>query len=75
MNKKKYTNFNSGILYYEIQSNYIVVEFKWRSAKKYSYDVTGREMVDEMKNLAKNGKDLCSFINREKPKYEKKYCR
>jgi hypothetical protein len=64
----------SGVDSYEIRGNSILVRFK-RSSKiyVYDYDTPGKENVDEMKRLAKNGKDLATYISQVvKRRYSRK---
>lgn len=53
---------NSGILAYEIGPDFIKVKFKF-GTYLYNYESTGRETVEQMKNLAKTGNNLNTFIN------------
>lgn len=56
---------DSGVLAYEPGADYIKVQFKG-TAKiyRYSYQKAGRANVETMKELAKNGNGLNSFINK-----------
>jgi len=62
-----YRNINgdSNVEAYEIGSDFIRVKFA-RTAKiyQYSYRRAGRENVEIMKELARNGDGLNSFINK-----------
>lgn len=62
-----YRNINGGsnVEAYEIGSDFIRVKFA-RTAKiyQYSYGRAGRANVEMMKELARNGAGLNSFINR-----------
>lgn len=62
-----YRNINgdSNVEAYEIGSNFIRVKF-YRTAKiyQYSYERAGRENVEIMKKLARNGDGLNSFIKK-----------
>ncbi|MBV9215009.1 MAG: hypothetical protein JO053_02445 [Acidobacteria bacterium] len=55
----------SGVDSFEIRDRAIFVRFK-RNPKIYVYDyeVPGREYVEEMKRLAKRGRDLATYISR-----------
>lgn len=56
---------DSGVLAYELGADYIDVQFKGTSKiYRYSYQSAGREYVEIMKVLAKNGDGLNSFINK-----------
>lgn len=54
---------DSGVQAYEIGSDYIDVQFK-RTYKvyRYSYRIAGKNHVEAMKNLARNGNGLNSYI-------------
>ena len=56
---------DSGVLAYEFGADYIDVQFKGTPRiYRYSYQSAGRENVETMKVLAKNGDGLNSFINK-----------
>ena len=55
---------NSGITAYEIRREAIVVEFRHGGSYVYDYDTTGRELVEEMKVLALEGRGLATYINK-----------
>ena len=61
-----YGNFgsNSGVTAYEIRDDAIVVEFRHGGKYLYSYDKPGREEVEEMKRLAREGRGLATYINK-----------
>ncbi len=61
----QYGNFSgkSGILGYDIGDNYIIVTFDSGSSYTYSYLSAGEENVNEMKELARSGQGLHSYIN------------
>lgn len=66
----------SGVARYEIGVDYIVVEFKEGREKfyKYTYQKTGVTNVEEMKQLARRGSGLNTFINLNvKDLYESKW--
>lgn len=70
---QKYNNPSSGIIQYEIGSDYILIEFKGNKQYLYNYKVTGKDIVEEMKKLAKSGKGLSAFIHKHaKTNYIKK---
>lgn len=66
-----YRNINgdSNVEAYEIGSNFIRVKF-YRTVKiyQYSYERAGRENVEIMKELARNGDGLNSFIKKNAEK-------
>ena len=61
-----YGNFrgNSGVVAFEIRRDAIVVEFRHGGKYLYDYDTTGREHVEEMKVLAREGRGLATYVNR-----------
>ncbi|OEU68772.1 MAG: hypothetical protein BA863_06520 [Desulfovibrio sp. S3730MH75] len=70
----RYSNHgeNSGVESYEISNDYITVKFiKTTRTYTYSYDSAGKDNVESLKSLAKNGKGLNSFINIHKVPYVK----
>ncbi|KTD63652.1 hypothetical protein Lsan_1085 [Legionella santicrucis] len=55
---------SSGVELYEIGVDYIIVKFKNSTyAYHYTYKKPGVHDVEEMKNLAKAGRGLNSYIN------------
>lgn len=52
----------SGILAYEIGPDFIKVQFRF-GTYLYNYNSTGKEAVEQMKNLAKTGNNLNTYIN------------
>lgn len=62
---------DSGVEAYEIGSDSITVRFKGGALYCYTYMSAGKDNVDKMKELAKSGEDLNSFINTKvRTKYE-----
>ena len=55
---------NSSVRAYEILPTAIRVQFNNGSWYSYSYLKAGRMHVDQMKQLARNGVGLCSYIQR-----------
>lgn len=67
---------DSGILSYEYGPDWISVEFERGSQRhyRYTYSITGRPHVEQMKKLADAGNGLNSYINRNVAKlYESKW--
>ena len=61
----KNNNGNSNVLFYEIGSDFIDVQFNGtEKIYSYSYRSAGKENIETMKKLAKDGAGLNSFINR-----------
>lgn len=59
------TGGDSGVEAYEIGETYIDVKFSDGSCYRYSYASAGREHVEAMKQLAKRGEGLNSYIMRK----------
>lgn len=55
---------DSTITHYKIGPDRIKVRFSDSSVYEYSYDSAGRENIEHMKQLARDGEGLQSFINR-----------
>ena len=55
---------NSGVVAYEIGTDYICVQFSTSKVYTYNYISAGVENIEEMKILALNGEGLNSFINK-----------
>lgn len=65
MERYRNTGGDSGVYAYEIGVNYIIVQFKGTFRKyRYSFGKAGRNHVEEMKLLARNGSGLNSYINK-----------
>ncbi|HVE60719.1 MAG TPA: hypothetical protein VNA26_02800 [Chitinophagaceae bacterium] len=61
----------SGVIAYEIGGTWIKVKFKFGTVYTYSYRQPGKKHVEEMKKLAKEGRDLASYISQNvKKAYE-----
>jgi len=73
MERYKNVGGDSGVTGYEIGSDYIRVQFSDGSVYLYTYASAGSNNIEQMKKLAKAGKGLNSFINRNVRKsYERK---
>ena len=61
---KRYGNVhgNSGVVSYEEGGDFIRVQLKKGGIYLYTYDSAGEEEVEFMKELAREGKGLSSFI-------------
>jgi hypothetical protein len=65
MEKYKNASRNSGVLAYEIGTDWIKVKFiLGREVYNYSYNKAGKHHVEEMKILAQRGKGLATYINK-----------
>ncbi len=56
---------NSGVTAFQRGRTYIRVEFSGESVYRYTHQSAGRNNIDEMKRLARQGEGLNSFINCE----------
>jgi hypothetical protein len=54
---------DSGVIGYEIGADFIIIEFKSRDVYRYDYSAPGRSKVEKMKQLARRGTGLATFIN------------
>lgn len=67
----------SGVLAFEIGTDYILVEFNSGRERyyRYTYASAGRDAVETMKELALAGEGLNSFISSKatQPEYSEKY--
>ena len=64
---------NSGVAFYSIESDSITVQFKDGSVYLYNYSSTSISGVEHMKQLARNGVGLNSYISRVvKKRYARK---
>jgi len=72
---EKYKNLagNSPIILFEITETAIEIEYEDGHIYRYSYIQPGKKAVEKMKELAKQGTGLCTYINQfVRKKYEKK---
>ena len=60
----------SGVIAYEIGEDFIDVQFRTKEKYRYSYKSAGEAAIEKMKELAKAGKGLSTFISQERPGYE-----
>jgi hypothetical protein len=71
-----YTNLggDSGVLAYQLGSDYIIVQFKTGQYTFYKYTnySAGVGVVDTMKGLAQRGQGLNSYISTNQPGYSSK---
>ncbi|MEC7784796.1 hypothetical protein [Leeuwenhoekiella palythoae] len=66
-------NRDSGVAFYELLSNGIVVHFTTGAIYEYTYATAGKTSIDQMKKLAESGSGLNSYINQNvKYKYSRK---
>ena len=73
MERYKNLGGNSGVVGYEIGSDFIRVQFSNGSVYLYTYASAGANNVEQMKQLARMGQGLNAFINRHVRKaYERK---
>lgn len=62
MPRYKNLNGNSGVSAYEIEDDFIIVQFSDDTIHLYSDKSVGAEKVREMKKLATSGKGLNTYI-------------
>lgn len=62
---ERYNNLggDSGVVAYEIGSDFIRVQFSDGAVYLYNYASTGSHNIEHMKQLARNGQGLNTFIN------------
>ena len=73
MERYKNLGGNSGVVGYEIGTDFIRVQFSDGSVYLYTYASAGAHNVEQMKQLARMGQGLNAFINRHVRKaYERK---
>ena len=63
MERYKNLSGDSGVVAYEIGSNFIRVQFSDGAVYLYNYASAGTDNIEHMKQLARNGQGLNSFIN------------
>jgi hypothetical protein len=70
---KKNNSGASGVEFYEIENDDIIVQFVDGSIYRYTYKSAGENAIEQMKELAIAGKGLTTFINQHvRDKYEEK---
>lgn len=71
-----YSNLSraSGVLAYQVGSDYIIVQFKTGQYTfyKYTYSSAGSAVIEHLKNLAQQGRGLNSYISTNKPPHSSK---
>ena len=73
MTKYKNLSGESGIIAYEIGSDFIRLQFEDKEIYLYTEDSTGAEHIAKMKELAEKGRGLNTYVNQHvRGKYEKK---
>jgi hypothetical protein len=63
MQRYKNLSHESGVIAYEIRSSGIILQFADGSRYLYTYASTGRDHVQEMKQLAAKGRGLTTYVN------------
>ena len=63
MEQYKNLGGDSGVFAYEIGSDFIRVEFNDGAIYLYTYESTGSEKIESMKELSNEGEGLNAFIN------------
>ena len=73
MEAYKKLNNNSGVTHFEIGEGSIKILFNNRSLYLYTDEITGKQHVDKMKVLARQGAGLSTYISKHvKEKYAAK---
>jgi hypothetical protein len=54
----------SGVSRYETGADYIIVEFGKGNTYLYNYASAGKEKIEQMKELARKGRGLSTYISR-----------
>ena len=73
MEKYKNTKGDSGVEFYEIGSDFIIVQFINDGTYLYNYQIPGSSHVERMKKLAIKGRGLSTYISTNiRKKYAKK---
>ncbi len=73
MTKYKNLSGESGIMSYELGSDFIRIQFQDKEIYLYTENSTGAEHIAKMKELAEKGRGLNTYINQHvRSKYEKK---
>ena len=68
MERYKNLGGDSGVVGYEIGTDFIKVKFKGSKVYVYDYASAGRDNIEQMKTLAKTGTGLNAFINQKTKK-------
>lgn len=64
MQRYQNLNGNSGVVAYEIRDDAITVAFEDGRAYRYTYRSAGRRAVEDMKQFARAGRGLSTYIAR-----------
>ena len=67
MDPYKNLNGDSGVVEYEIGMDLIRVQFRNRQIFRYTNETAGRDHVERMKELARQGRGLSTYISQNKP--------
>ena len=63
---KKYRNPESGIIAYEIYSDYMLIQFKGGKIYRYDESCVGSVHFEQMKRFAEKEDDLNTYINKNR---------
>ena len=64
MQRYKNLSGDSGVVAYETGRDYIDIRFKDGGTYRYDYQTPGQQDVETMKQLAQDGADLATYINK-----------
>ncbi|MEO7493321.1 MAG: hypothetical protein ABIT83_06100 [Massilia sp.] len=65
MQRYKNQQGDSGVTAYALEPEAIRVRFADGATYLYTWQSAGRDKVEQMKRLARDGRGLCSYISRE----------
>lgn len=63
----------TSIRHYVLFRDRIILEFRGGELYTYSHEITGEEVVEEMRALAKSGQGLNRYLNSNQPEFEEGY--
>ncbi|WP_345950900.1 hypothetical protein ABDD95_05510 [Mucilaginibacter sp. PAMB04274] len=73
MTRYQNTSRDSGVVAYQIEADRILVQFASGDIYAYTYKKPGKVMVEQMKELARQGRGLSTFISKAvRGRYERK---
>jgi len=63
----------SRVTAYETGTDFIIIEFNYKTKHKYSFESTGSTSVETMKKFALDSQGLSTYISQNSPRYETTY--
>jgi hypothetical protein len=69
---KRYGNRSgdSGVIAYDEGKDWVKAQFSNRKTYRYSYKSAGMHAVEQLRELARKGKGLSTFISQNNPPYD-----